>query len=176
MSGNKTRIVSLAQGLLAGLHTQYPNANDPLSFGGATHTVASLTLLLQSIVDLRQGVISAQASAKARVDAERAQVPPLLSVLRELVAFVRLTFGKQPEVLAAFGLAPPKARAPLTAEQKAVAVAKRAATRKARGTMGKVQKKAIKGAVTAALVVTPTDGSKPAASAPAATATAPRVS
>jgi hypothetical protein len=51
----------------------------------------------------------------------------------------------------------------LTAEQKAVAAAKREATRAARHTMGKNQKKAVKGAINATLVVTPANGSAPSA-------------
>jgi len=89
---------------------------------------------------------------------------------------VKVTFGNQPDALADFGLAPPKARAPMTAEQKAVAAAKRKATRVARGTLGKKQKKAVKGAVTATLVVTPQAGPQPTvtAPAPAAGAATPR--
>jgi len=71
--------------------------------------------------------------------------------------------------LADFGLTARKVRV-ITPEQKAVAAAKAKATREARGTKGKVQKKAVKGAVTARLVVTPLAGSQaPAqATAPAA--------
>ncbi len=58
-------------------------------------------------------------------------------------------------MLADFGLEPRKEPTPLTAEQKAAAAAKREATRKARGTSSAKAKKAIKGNVTATLVVTP---------------------
>lgn len=80
-----------------------------------------------------------------------------------VIAFVRFNFGSDPEALADFGLKPPKARTPLTAEQKAAAAAKRKATREARGTKGPKAKKDIHGNVTAKLVVTPADPSTPAA-------------
>jgi hypothetical protein len=84
----------------------------------------ALTQLFQSFVDLREAVIASQAATKAKVATERAQAPSLLVVIDEFVAFVKVTFGNQPDALADFGLAPPKARAPQTAEQKAVAAAK----------------------------------------------------
>jgi hypothetical protein len=71
--------------------------------------------------------------------------------------------------LADFGLTARKVRV-LTPEQKAVAAAKAKATRAARGTKGSVQKKAIKGSVTATLVVTPVTSSPPPASPPVASA------
>ena len=61
----------------------------------------------------------------------------------------------------------------MTAEKKAVAVAKRAATRAARGTLGKKKKKDVKGSVKAELVVTPLDGSHPVAKPSASSGSAP---
>jgi len=164
---SKTTKVSLVQNLITGANKHFPNAGQTLTFGGATRTVTALTQLLQSYVDLRSAVIASQAATKTKVAAERAQTPPLLAVIDELVAFVKVTFGNQPDALADFGLAPPKARTPRTAEQKAVAAAKSKATRAARGTLGKVQKEAVKGSVTATLVVTPQAGSLPAMTTPA---------
>jgi hypothetical protein len=173
--GNK---VSLVLQLITGTKKHFPNASQSLEFGGATRTVTALTQLCQSFVDLREAVVTSQAATKAKVAAERAQTPPLLAVIGEFVAFVKATFGKQPDVLADFGLAPPKARALQTAEQKAVAAAKRKATRQARHTMGKVQKKDVKGAVNATLVVTPAAAPPPAALPAPATSgnTPPRAS
>jgi hypothetical protein len=172
---SKSTKASLVEDLITGTNKHYPSSSQALTFGGATHTVAALTQLFQSFVDLREAVIASQATTKAKVAAERAQAPSLLVVIDEFVAFVRVTFGGQPDALADFGLAPPKARTPLTAEQKAVAAAKGKATRAARHTAGKNQKKGVKGAVTATLVVTPQAGSQPAVTAPApAAGTTPR--
>jgi hypothetical protein len=137
---SKADKASLVTNLITGTNKHYPTGSQVLSFGGATHTVTALTQLFQSFVDLRNAVIASQAATKAKVATERAQAPSLLVVIDEFVAFVKVTFGNQPDVLADFGLAPPKARAPQTAEQKAVAAAKRVATREARHTMGSNQR------------------------------------
>ncbi len=173
---NKADRVSFAKQLIAGTGKHFTDGSQQIPVGGVQRTVSAVTQLLQSYVDLRAAVIASQATTQSKVEAEREQGPSLLAVIDEFVAFLRFTYGKQPEVLADFGLAPSRAPAPQTAEQKAVAVAKRAATRHARHTMGKNQKKDVKGAVSAALVVTPVDGSKPAvvpAAAPAASSEPP---
>lgn len=72
-----------------------------------------------------------------------------------VVAFVRFNFGGDPQALADFGLPPRRTPTPPTAETKAAAVAKREATREARGTKGPKAKQKIHGTVTAQLVVTP---------------------
>ena len=152
---SKSNRVSAVTQLITGTNKHFPNASQSLAFGGTTRTVSALTQLLQSIVDLRNAVIESQAATRSKVATERAQTPPLLAVRGEYEAFVRATFGNQPDVLADFGLAPRKVPAPRTAEQKAIATAKRNATRKARGTKSKKQLKDVKGAVSAELVVTP---------------------
>jgi hypothetical protein len=81
------------------------------------------------------------------------------------VAVVKATWGTQPDVLADFGVPPKKARTPLTAQQKALAAAKRKSTRAARHTGGSKQKAAVKGNVTD-IVITPVTAPAPATSAP----------
>ena len=130
------------------------------------YTATSLTQLMQDFVNNREAVQVAQAATKEKIETERAQAPSQIAVMIAFERIVRGSFGTSADVLADFGLTLPKARAPLTAEEKAVAAAKRAATRKARGTMGKVQKKAVKGAVSATLVVTPLAAPQPAMATP----------
>ena len=162
----KTDQVSRMKQLIAGTGKHYPNGAETLHVGGATFTVTSLTKLMQDFVDNREAVGASKAALKTKIEAERTQAPSQIAVITAFERIVRGMFGNSADVLADFGLALPKARAPLTAEQKAVAAAKRDATRKARGTMGKVQKKRVKGAVTATLVVTPLAGSPPTATTP----------
>jgi hypothetical protein len=155
--------------VIAGAKKRIPNVNEALPVGTSTMTVAAVLGQLQTIVDNRAAVVAAQATAKAKVAAERAALPALTVILHAFVAFIRFTFGSDPEALADFGLAPHKVPEPLTAEQKAVAAAKRRATREARGTTSAKQKKSVKGNVTATLVVTPVAAPTPApAPAPAA--------
>ena len=59
---------------------------------GATVTVSGLTALLQSVVDNRQAVEVSQAATKAKVQAERAQAPSQLAVIRALESTIRGTF------------------------------------------------------------------------------------
>ncbi|HEV3193906.1 MAG TPA: hypothetical protein VGY54_25550 [Polyangiaceae bacterium] len=143
--------------LILGTQKHFPNGSDKLQVGGATFTVTALTQLFQSFVDQREAVEAARAFARAKVETERSKAPSQHAVIRAFETVVRGSFGNSADALADFGLAPPKARTPMSAEQKAVASAKRAATRKARGPIGKNKRKLIKGAVQAELVVTPLD-------------------
>jgi hypothetical protein len=160
--------------LISGLKKHFPTGSTPLQIGGVNYTADSLATLLQGVIDVRADVQLARAGLSAKVQAERAQATHVRGVMHSLVAYVRGTFGTSADALGDFGLAPPKTPTPPKAEAKAVAVAKRAATRKARGTMGKVAKKSVKGAVTATLVVTPSPEPPPTgASIATPTATPP---
>ena len=107
-------------------------------------------------------------------DAETAGSPPLLLMLRLFTQFLHATFGTTADALADFDLAPPKAPVPKTAEEKAVIVAKAKATRQARGTTSAKKKQAIKGNITAKLVVTPgAPAPSPAPETAASTAVGP---
>ena len=178
MSQSKSSRAAQVKQFVTGVNKHFPNGSQQLQVGGASFTVTALTALLQSYVDNREAVEASQAAARAKVQTENAQAPSQLAVLRASESMIRGTFGNSADVLADFGLTPIKARAPRTAEAKAVSAAKGAATRKARGTMGKNQKKDIKGSITAKLVVTPVttspastpvDAPVPPAGAPVAT-------
>jgi hypothetical protein len=169
----------LAGQLIAGAKKHFSSASS-LAFGNGTFTPAQVESSLQSLVDLRTAVDALRAATQAKVAAEEAQAPPLRSQMAAFVVFVRATFGNSPDVLADFGLKPKKAKAPLTLEQKATAAARRAATRKARHTLGKTQKKDVKGTVTTIVASTPSAGSSSPtvgnASPPVASATVPGTS
>jgi hypothetical protein len=151
----KAKTVAEVTQVISGAKKRLTNGNQALPVGASTMTVAVVLGQLQAIVDNRAAVVAAQATAKAKVAAEKAAMPVLDVIFHAFVAFIRFTFGSDPEALADFGLAPHKVPAPMTAEQKAVAAAKRKATREARGTTSPKQKKSVKGNVTAVLVVTP---------------------
>ena len=103
-------------------------------------------------------------------------MPHLRVFLDAFVTFVKAAFGTSPDALADFGLQPKKAKAPATVTAKAAAAVKRAATRKARNTMGSQQRKLVKGDVTG-VIVTPITAPAPVTPAPngpgAPTGTAP---
>jgi hypothetical protein len=74
--------------------------------------------------------------------------------------------------LADYGLTPHKAKTPLSTEAQAEAIAKSTATRKARNTMGKQQKKLVKGTAPTA----PTPPQAPTATTSPTPTTAPKPS
>jgi hypothetical protein len=159
----KQSIAALAEQLIAGTNKHLANTAQVM-VAGSSFTAAQVTAKLQSLVTLRSDVDAARASTKARLAAEKADMPALRTFMDAFVSFVKAAFGTQPDVLADFGLHP-KVRAPLTVEQKTAAAAKRKATRAARHTMGSKQRKTVKGNVTG-IVVTPVAAGQPTATAP----------
>jgi type I site-specific restriction endonuclease len=149
---SKTKETALAQQLLAGLQKHLANVTS-LTVASADYTPAQIVTALQTLMTLRAAVQAAQAAAKAKVTAENAQAPALRAIMMALVAYVKLTFSESPDVLADFGLKPKKAPTPLTAAQKAVASAKRKATRAARGITTKKAKQAVTGNVVDVAIV-----------------------
>jgi hypothetical protein len=151
----KNDLAGLVRNLISGANKRLINGGQPLNVGGATMTVTELTQVLQRFVDNREAVESLKAALAAKLQLERTEGPGQLAVIRSFETVVRGAFGNAADALADFGLAPLKARSAMTAEDTAIAVARRQATREARHTMGKNQKKKITGSITARLVVTP---------------------
>jgi len=168
---NLTQEAVLAEQLIAGMKKHLANAGS-LAFAGATYTPAQIEASLQTLADLRTAVDVAKAASKAKVAAWKAQSASLRSRMAAFEAFVKVTYGNSPDVLADFGLKPRKAAAPLTVEQKAAAAAKRAATRAARHTMGSRQKKSVKGTITTIVTSTSTTAATPIAQGGSASAPA----
>jgi hypothetical protein len=168
---NKSKDASRAGQLAVGTKQHFASTAS-MAFAGSTFTPAQVLTSLQTIIDLRDAVDAAKAASATKVAAEGAQAPALRSFMSAYVAFVKATFGDQPDVLASFGLAPRKAATPLTVEEKTAAAAKRKATRDARHTMGPKQKLDITGDVTG-VTVTPVTAPKPVATSAAPVAPAP---
>ena len=130
------------------------NAPTPLALGGQSFTPASLIAFFQSRIDAANQVVAAKAQW---IDLGKKYTTLDLTadlVARGLKQYVMNAYGAASPLLADFGFTPPK-RTPLTVEQKTLAIARRAATRKARNTLGKKQKEAIKGTVPPTVPVTP---------------------
>jgi hypothetical protein len=126
--------------IIAGAEKHFTNPAAKVTIDGESTTIGDALAKMQTFVDNRTAVVTAQASAHEKVVTERAQAPALLAFVDAFMAFVRVNLGQSPTALADFGKSPPKKRTPLTAEQNAIAAAKRRATREARGTMGPKQK------------------------------------
>ena len=123
-NGKHEKAVQVAN-IITGTKKHLPNGNQSITIAGATMTVDQATAKMQTFVDNRDAVETAQATASAKVAAEQAQAPSLLAFIAAFVTFIRLTFGESADVLGDFDIPPPKVRTPMTAEQKAVAAAKR---------------------------------------------------
>lgn len=170
---NRTAINGEDQQVIAGIKQDLQSLSS-FPLGGTTFTPTSLVAFIQSRIDAANAVAVAKANwlnAVKTYDAINAQATV---VVRELKAMVIATYGSGSQKLADFGFNA-VVRTPLTPAQKVERAAKAAATRKARGTMGAKQKKAITGATAAAASppASPTPAPAPAVTPPAAPAPAP---
>ncbi len=149
---SKATALAHLQALMAGTNKHFPNASFMLD--NTTYSAASIVALLQSHADAIAASEAAHASARDAVLALRAAEARVGPVTQAYKRLLRTMFGKATQTLADFGVQPARERTPLTSAQNAAAVAKRKATRAARGTVGKKKKLAVKGDVTG-VVVTP---------------------
>jgi hypothetical protein len=140
--------------VIVGIKKDLQNVSS-LPLAGSAITPAALVLLLQSRIDMVNTVANAKANWHDTVAKYKALNAQVTLVVRGLRQYVLNVFGASSPVLADFGFTAPK-KTPLTPEQKVVKAQKAAATRKARGTKGKVQKKAVKGSVEVTVSATPT--------------------
>lgn len=174
IKATKATVLAHVQALIAGTNKHFPNGS--FTLGNTAYTASSLVALFQSLTDAIGAADTARASAKDALKTLRgmhANVGPVIQAYRRLLLVM---FGNAMQTLADFGLEPLKVPRPRTTEQNAVAVAKRDATRKARGTIGKIQKLAIKGNVTSVQVtpITSSEASSPSPPAQAPASNAPQ--
>ena len=129
---------------------------------GVTMNMTQLAALLQSHVTGNDAVDELKRQTHQLVVSQDALLADVRLAVETLKGAVGGTFGLHSDQYDKLGFAP-KQRTPLTADQKAAAKAKAAATRKAHGILGKKQRKAIKVPVDATTPATPTPtGNTPA--------------
>ena len=164
---NQTKATALAHvlALIAGTQKHFPTGS--FTIGGTAYTSASLVQTLQGLADTMTALNAAQTGAKDALAAKEGAVAKVGPVVQAYQRLVLAAFANATQTLADFGIEPPKARTPLTSEQKAAVAAKAKATRVARGTTSKKQKLAITGNVTG---VTVTPITAPTAAPPVASA------
>jgi len=165
----KATLEQRIRGLIAGTQKHPPTGS--LTVDGVTYTAAALVQLLQSLADALSAVDAAKASWQNALTQQRTVQTQVLPVIRGYSNLLLAANGNAPATLADYGLTPRKAKTPLSTEAQAQAIAKNEATRKARNTMGKQQKKQVKGTVptspaapqapTATTTPTPTTAPKP---------------
>jgi hypothetical protein len=119
------------------------------TLAGRTYTLAQLVQFCTDDIAACDGSVQAKAAWLTAVQAERSRHHDAEPILRAFKAYVTSFYGDSPtagDVLGDFGLSPRKVPVKDVAV-KSVAVEKMLATRKARHTLGKVQKKGIKGTI-----------------------------
>jgi hypothetical protein len=157
------------QKMLAGAQQFLPKL-PTLTVGAQSFAPADVAAILQGLVASSQAVQTAAAAWAAAVRADRtqrAQAAPLVKAFKRVVQGM---FPDSVDTLAVFGLQPVKVGT-RTVATKAGAIDKSLATRKARHTMGKVQKADIHGTPPNALAgsaVAPAPDRGPATPGPAA--------
>jgi translation initiation factor IF-2 len=115
-----------------------------MTVGSQSLAPADIVKIFQDRIASSQAVQTATAARSAAVKADRdkrTQTAPLVKAFKRVVQGM---FSESPDTLAVFGLQPVKAGT-TTVATKAAAAQKAVATRVARHTMGKVQKKDIHG-------------------------------
>ena len=162
-SNTKAAALAHVQALIAGTTKHFPTGS--FTIGNTTYTSASLIPVLQGLANAMLARNAAETGAKDALKAEQATQTQAGPIVRAYERLVLAAFANATQTLADFGLTPPKARTPLTAQQLAARAAKAKATRVARGTTGKKKKLAVKGDVTG-VIVTPVIAPPAAASPP----------
>ncbi len=131
-----------------------------LPVGSQTVTPADIVKVFQERLDTGKAVLAADAARVAAIKADKDKRTQTAAFARSFRRMVQGMFSESPDTLVAFGLKAPKA-VKKTVATKATAVAKSKATRTARNTMGKKQRKGVKGTVPAAASVPATTPATP---------------
>jgi hypothetical protein len=145
MRANRDKTLNKHRQAIAGIRKHFASA-PTIALGGTPTPPNDAIAALQGSID---AVDAASASAHAfhvAVAAQHAAIAKGSGLLTDLKTLVKSQLGSSEGVLGDFGFTSPNRQTPDQAT-KAAAVAKRAATRAARHTMGKRQKLAVKGDV-----------------------------
>jgi hypothetical protein len=172
MSAGQNRLSQItgAQAMVVGIQKHLATLAS-FSVGSQVLGPADVVKIYQDRVSTAQAAETAHAALAAAVKVDRDKRAQTASVTTAFKRIVQGMFAESPDTLADFGLKPLKVGT-RTVATKAGAVAKTAATRKARHTMGSKQKEAVTGNVTGVVVTpvtepAPTSGPVPAPTAPA---------
>jgi hypothetical protein len=141
---NKTAALQIDQKVIAGVD-KYFSAVAKVTVGGTDYTPAALKAVFQADADAQKAADDGRAKQKELVSAQRAARKSMRTLRTQLRTFLLSNYGAgAASMFEDFGFPAPK-KATVKVSTKAQAVVKSKATRDARGTKGKNQKKAIKG-------------------------------
>jgi hypothetical protein len=133
---------SRATSIIAGVIKHFSAASYTL--GGKAFTPKQLVAAFQSHVDAIDEVDATRAALAAAVARERELARRMTALTRYMKMAVEARFGLLHKIYADFGWEVPKRPGPKTVEAKLEGATKARDTRKARGTMGKRQRKKIR--------------------------------
>jgi hypothetical protein len=114
---------------------------------GKTYSPDEVAALVQRRIDLSNAIVTSRAAWLATIQQYDELSATVDLVLRDLRNFIGAAFGDESPQAKAFSMLKFPKKVTRTPEEKAAAAAKALATRKARKTMGRKQKLAIKGNV-----------------------------
>jgi hypothetical protein len=153
MRMNTTQRKQMDQTILAAIQKNLSAATS-LVLLGTTYTPATLEAVFQDDIDEASAAETARAAWLVATKSANAKAAAVSKVRRALQAYATATYGDSDDIRTSWGLPQAKAMSP-TVATKAAAQEKAAATRKARGTLGKRQKAKITGSTPAVLPVSP---------------------
>jgi hypothetical protein len=149
-NGNKKSTIAEFQTVILALD-DYPAKTFPL--GGKIWKSNDLVSVFQAAIDAINAGSTDKITWQASVAKEKTTKALAQSVFGALKGYIAVAEGRKSDPYKTFGFAP--APAVPTPAAKVAAAEKRAATREARGTLGKRQRKAIKGVVSPASAPAP---------------------
>jgi hypothetical protein len=149
---NRTELLKALNALIINLPAVFATTSIPIN--GVMMTIAQLLVLLKAAVAAIESAEQTKSVAHNAATAAETAIAAVRAVVPDLQDFARLTLGANSNQFALLGFSAPK-KPVKTIAAKAEGIARGAATREARGTKGKNQKKGIHGAPVAAAAEAP---------------------
>ncbi len=165
MKTNRDRTINKHRQAIAGIRKHFASA-PTIVLGGTPTTPNDAIAALQGPIDAIDAASASEQAFHGAVAAQNAAVAKGSDLLTDLKTLVKSQLGSSEGVLGDFGFTSPNRQTPDEAT-KAAAVAKRAATRAARHTMGKRQKASVKGSVPATSAQPASSGTSSSGATPA---------
>jgi hypothetical protein len=130
--------------LMAGIH-KHLSKEDALRFKSRAYTLGELVAVFQAELDALDQIAAARTRLTAAVAKERTLEQQARRLELAIKSFIVARFGTRADVLGDFGWEVPRKPGPKTVDAKLAGALKGAATRKARGTLGKRQRLKVRG-------------------------------
>jgi hypothetical protein len=172
---HKSLFLTLLNAAIAGLTSTTLTLPNSLLILGLATSKAEIIAKLKTYSQLFTASLAAKQAYLASVATRKAAEPEMHAFYAAFVIALKQALGPNlAGQLAGFGILPPRERKSVSPEAKAIAKVKAAATRLARGTMGKVQRQKIKAMPDLTLQVLGVDGKPVSVGTPGPEGSAPK--